>query len=161
MTVYINAEANPDHQRVPDDSDPIAGLSGQAIGFDNQHVIHDAARSRDQLPNLAVVASPGCETAPMRIKDMLFRLNGVFPMDEAVKQALPKGSIFVSVERCAESAWTITGRIETIQEDGMKREFFVKVRDFTRTSTLGIQSANPNTRISEFGAHNSDFRIRI
>ncbi|KAI1121558.1 Fructosamine kinase-domain-containing protein [Nemania abortiva] len=63
----------------------------------------------------------------LTIKQILAQLNGVFPIDQAVIEALPKGVTFYSVENFGTSAWTITGRLIGLEDDGTERQFFVKV----------------------------------
>ncbi|KAI0118717.1 Fructosamine kinase-domain-containing protein [Nemania sp. FL0031] len=63
----------------------------------------------------------------LTIKQILSNLNGVFPIDQAVIEALPKEVTFDSVKTFGKSAWTITGRLVGLEEDGTERQFFVKV----------------------------------
>ncbi|KAL6810212.1 Fructosamine kinase domain-containing protein [Trichoderma camerunense] len=67
----------------------------------------------------------------MTIKQILAQLGGVFPMDEAVVEgiepALPAGSTFVSIKHFGTSAWTITGRLIALGQDGYEKIFFLKV----------------------------------
>ncbi|KAJ3578208.1 hypothetical protein NPX13_g2352 [Xylaria arbuscula] len=65
--------------------------------------------------------------APLTIKQILAQLNGVFPIDRAVIEALPEGVRFLSVENFGTSAWTITGRLVGVEDNGTERQFFVKV----------------------------------
>ncbi|KAK0760796.1 hypothetical protein N5P37_005732 [Trichoderma harzianum] len=67
------------------------------------------------------------KASPLTIKQILVQLDGVFPMDEAVVEALPVGSTFVSVEQFGTSAWTITGRLTALERDGSEKAYFVKV----------------------------------
>ncbi|KAI1358903.1 Fructosamine kinase-domain-containing protein [Xylaria arbuscula] len=77
--------------------------------------------------------------ARLRIKQALAQLDGVFPYDSAIIGALPEGVKFVSVESFGTSAWTITGRVVGVQEDGTERRLFVKVAygDAGRTMLRG------------------------
>ncbi|KAK8032105.1 Fructosamine kinase-domain-containing protein [Apiospora arundinis] len=61
------------------------------------------------------------------IKERLVHLGGVFPMDDAVLEALPRASSFVSVEHCSESAFTITGKVVARGKDGEQYICFLKV----------------------------------
>lgn len=63
----------------------------------------------------------------LTIKERLAMLDGAFPMDEAVIEALPKGSTFLSVQHFGTSAWTITGRIVAQNVDGIESNYFLKV----------------------------------
>ncbi|KAK3997917.1 Fructosamine kinase-domain-containing protein [Cladorrhinum sp. PSN332] len=67
------------------------------------------------------------EPEPISIKEMLIRLGGVFPTDEAVIEALPKGTTFLSAERVGTSAWTVTGRIMALDRDGIERPYVLIV----------------------------------
>ncbi|KAH0526190.1 hypothetical protein TsFJ059_009546 [Trichoderma semiorbis] len=67
------------------------------------------------------------EAPPMTIKQILAQLSGVFPTDEAVVEALPAGSTFVSIKHFGTSAWTITGRLITLDQDGSEKIYFLKV----------------------------------
>ncbi|EPE35698.1 Protein kinase-like (PK-like) [Glarea lozoyensis ATCC 20868] len=57
---------------------------------------------------------------------ILAGLNGKFPIDDAVIEALPPGLSFVSVEAYGNSAWTLTGKITTQRPDGSEKLFFLK-----------------------------------
>ncbi|KAH7316946.1 Fructosamine kinase-domain-containing protein [Stachybotrys elegans] len=61
------------------------------------------------------------------IQDGLSPLDGVFPFDEAVIEALPKDVTYTSVERFRTRAWTVTGKVTTKKADGTTRLFFLKV----------------------------------
>lgn len=86
-----------------------------------------------------IVLSPGIPVSPvaepisqdkaatMTIKQILAQLDGVFPMDEAVIEALPARSTFISVENFGTSAWTITGRLVALDADGAEKVYFVKI----------------------------------
>ncbi|KAH7312662.1 Fructosamine kinase-domain-containing protein [Stachybotrys elegans] len=63
----------------------------------------------------------------LTIKERLKQLNGVFPMDDAVIEALPEGSKFVSIEHSHTSAYTITGRIMALNQNGEEQAYFLKV----------------------------------
>ncbi|CAJ2501121.1 Uu.00g039740.m01.CDS01 [Anthostomella pinea] len=87
-----------------------------------------AAREETQSQVSAVPAPEVADLgAPFSIKEVLARLNGVFPMDEAVIEALPAGATFVSVEHFGFSAFTITGRLVARQKDGTETLCFLKV----------------------------------
>jgi hypothetical protein len=83
---------------------------------------------------------------PISIKEILARLDGQFPMDEAVIEgnekliitrlprhtltstvALPQGTTFLSVENFGTSAWTVTGRVMALELDGTEKPYFLKV----------------------------------
>ncbi|CAL8576783.1 hypothetical protein XPA_002648 [Xanthoria parietina] len=64
---------------------------------------------------------------PVSIKEILAQLDGKFPMDEAVVEALPQGTTFQSVENFGTSAWTITGRVMAIELDGTETPYFLKI----------------------------------
>ncbi|ROV91696.1 hypothetical protein VMCG_09255 [Cytospora schulzeri] len=64
---------------------------------------------------------------PIAAKNILAQLDGKFPVDEAVIEALPPGLKFVSAEAYGSSAWTVTGKITAAQEaDGTESYFFLK-----------------------------------
>ncbi|TDZ17341.1 Protein-ribulosamine 3-kinase [Colletotrichum orbiculare MAFF 240422] len=60
------------------------------------------------------------------INEMRVRQNGVFPMDEAIADALPDGFTFVSVVYFGYSAWTITGKL-LARSSSAEKVFFVKI----------------------------------
>ncbi|KAL8704321.1 MAG: hypothetical protein Q9201_002507 [Fulgogasparrea decipioides] len=64
---------------------------------------------------------------PVSIKEILAQLNGRFPMDEAVIEALQRGTTFLSVEHFGTSAWTITGKVTTKERDASEKLYFLKV----------------------------------
>ncbi|KAK1765950.1 Fructosamine kinase-domain-containing protein [Phialemonium atrogriseum] len=66
------------------------------------------------------------DTGTLTIKQILAQLDGVFPMDQAVIDALPEGSTFISVEHFGTSAWTITGRVIARSLDGSEQRYFLK-----------------------------------
>lgn len=68
----------------------------------------------------------GIIQAPL-IQNILSQLDGVFPFDEAVIEALPKDVTFTSVESFGTSAWTVTGRVTAQGADGSIQRFFLKV----------------------------------
>ncbi|PTB36106.1 uncharacterized protein TrAFT101_000075 [Trichoderma asperellum] len=68
----------------------------------------------------------GIIQAPL-IQNILSQLDGVFPFDEAVIEALPKDVTFTSVESFGTSAWTVTGRVTAQRADGSIQRFFLKV----------------------------------
>lgn len=81
------------------------------------------------------------------IKQIVARLNGVFPVDDALleskrtpfcpsqpslsvfltSEVLPAGQTLVSAEHSAKSAWTITGKLTARTCEGSQTEYFVKV----------------------------------
>ncbi|KAF2748919.1 hypothetical protein M011DRAFT_399643 [Sporormia fimetaria CBS 119925] len=61
------------------------------------------------------------------VKKVVASLGGVFPFDDAVIDALPKGSTFRSVEHFGKSAYTITGRVVASDPDGSEKSYFLKV----------------------------------
>ena len=101
------------------------------------------------LTSTAPMTTTTAVVVPISIKEMLARLDGKFPMDEAVIAgglstvsqhphciisffiALPKGRKFLSVENFGTSAWTITGRIMALEPDGSEKAYFLKVREFS------------------------------
>ncbi|KAL7917013.1 Fructosamine kinase domain-containing protein [Trichoderma austrokoningii] len=68
----------------------------------------------------------GIIQAPL-IQNVLSQLDGVFPFDEAVIEALPKDVTFTSVESFSISAWTVTGRVTAQRADRSIQRFFLKV----------------------------------
>ncbi|ROV92123.1 hypothetical protein VSDG_07568 [Cytospora chrysosperma] len=64
----------------------------------------------------------------LTIKERLAMLDVAFPMDEAVIEALPKGSTFLSVEHFGTSAWTITGRVVAQNVNRIESNYFLKRR---------------------------------
>ncbi|KAK1764261.1 Fructosamine kinase-domain-containing protein [Phialemonium atrogriseum] len=77
-----------------------------------------------------IVVSPPEEPAvlePISTKDVLSGLDGVFPMDEAVVEALPQGSTFLSAEPFGTSAWTVTGKVMAREPDGTEKAYFLKI----------------------------------
>ncbi|PMD32250.1 hypothetical protein L207DRAFT_499902 [Hyaloscypha variabilis F] len=76
---------------------------------------------------------------PISIKEILGELDGQFPMDEAVIEALPQGFTFVSVEHYGNSAWTVTGKVIALSLERDEKPFFLKVAygDHGGTMLLG------------------------
>ncbi|KAH6630886.1 Fructosamine kinase-domain-containing protein [Chaetomium sp. MPI-SDFR-AT-0129] len=63
----------------------------------------------------------------MTIKQILAQLGGVFPMDDAIIEALPPGRTFLSVTHSATSAWTITGKVTALNPLQAEEYYFVKI----------------------------------
>ncbi|KAI0014973.1 Fructosamine kinase-domain-containing protein [Xylariomycetidae sp. FL0641] len=106
--------------RTPKMRFPLNMPASKAIA-ENQ--LEEVINTSKHLDNHAHNAEPG----PVSIKEMLERLDGVFPFDEAVVEALPKGIRFVSVKHFGTSAFTITGRVVALDTAGKEQLFFLKV----------------------------------
>ncbi|AEO63776.1 uncharacterized protein THITE_2039488 [Thermothielavioides terrestris NRRL 8126] len=66
----------------------------------------------------------------MTIKQIVAHLNGVFPVDDALREgecSLPAGRTLVSAEHSAKSAWTITGKLTARNAEGSEEQYFVKL----------------------------------
>ncbi|KAL1845019.1 hypothetical protein VTK73DRAFT_1320 [Phialemonium thermophilum] len=87
----------------------------------------DAAGEAESPVRGDEAAAKGAGTSSMTIKEILAQLDGVFPMDEAVLDALPSGSTFVSVDHFGTSAWTITGKLVARSQDGEEEVYFLKI----------------------------------
>ncbi|KAK4032200.1 hypothetical protein C8A01DRAFT_41367 [Parachaetomium inaequale] len=74
------------------------------------------------MPNLPT------EAAEMTIKQVAAHLNGMFPTDDSLLDALPAGRTFVSAKHSAKSAWTITGKLTARNADEAEELYFVKER---------------------------------
>ncbi|KAK8066680.1 hypothetical protein PG997_013427 [Apiospora hydei] len=79
------------------------------------------------LPQAESNGTPAVGKGHLTIKERLLQLNGVFPMDDAVIEALPGGSTFVSAEHFSKSAFTITGKVTARNEKGAEQLYFLKV----------------------------------
>ncbi|KAI0968075.1 Fructosamine kinase-domain-containing protein [Xylaria arbuscula] len=56
-------------------------------------------------------------------------IQGDYPLDEAIVEALPKGTKVLSAESWGLSAWSRTAKISTILSDGTSKKYFVKCAD--------------------------------
>lgn len=63
-------------------------------------------------------------------------IQGGFPVDEAVIEAMPTGTKVVSAEPYGYSAWTITARISVILPDGRPKKYFLKVGSRSDSSSM-------------------------
>ncbi|KAK7911191.1 hypothetical protein PG985_013672 [Apiospora marii] len=65
------------------------------------------------------------------IKERLFQLKGIFPMDDAVleglSQSLPGCPTLLSVQHFSKSAFTITGKVTVRDKNGAEQVYFLKV----------------------------------
>ncbi|KAK0512600.1 hypothetical protein JMJ35_004617 [Cladonia borealis] len=66
-------------------------------------------------------------------------IQGDFPIDEAVLDAMPKGTKVISAEAYGHSVWTTTGEITTILPDGTTKRYFLKCasEDHGKTMMFG------------------------
>lgn len=56
-------------------------------------------------------------------------------------QVLPQGSTFVSVESFGNSAWTITGRVITLDASKQEKHYFLKVsKESTNSQSISTYS---------------------
>ncbi|KAK3903586.1 Fructosamine kinase-domain-containing protein [Staphylotrichum tortipilum] len=63
----------------------------------------------------------------MTIKQVVATLNGAFPTDEVLFEALPPGRTVISTTHCAKGAWTITGKLAVQDTEGNTERYFVKI----------------------------------
>ena len=66
-------------------------------------------------------------------------VQGNFPLDEAVLDAMPEGTRILSAEAYGYSAWTITARVATVLPDGTLKKYFLKCasEDHGKTMMFG------------------------
>ncbi|TPX17324.1 uncharacterized protein E0L32_012211 [Thyridium curvatum] len=60
---------------------------------------------------------------PIKAQDVLAKLSGSFPMDEAVVE----GNSFASVSHFGTSAWTVTGKVLAKTREGTDAAYFLKI----------------------------------
>ncbi|KAK4113335.1 hypothetical protein N656DRAFT_828446 [Canariomyces notabilis] len=121
-----NSSANPrpEEPRSSSGDFPAVYTRDHEIGDEDNGSSNPLLQDSQSLKAPTTPDTPNTESAPAYSE----ALGGVFPMDEALIEALPAGSTFVSVEHFGTSAWTITGKVTARDaDDESEQYYFVKI----------------------------------